>query len=289
MRSDLGYSMQRRWYQAFPSRESSVLPTRLGNVIRSFEDYPQRQYRMSAIYLWPRLVGVIDKDYAAAADDAKSSFDFMMNVSFLSGVSAGGLLLLGLASRGIGGLPAAFWLQVAGLMVACRVFYAGSIGQAAAWGDLVRGAFDLYRRKLLAQMGFAHVPADLHAERALWHAISLQMIYGDPPAHTGQPLLRYAGGGTFASGTPAAPLHVSGSAMQVTDGWQTCLLIHNPHDEPVEDVRVTDSLPAGERYLWDSASSEGERIGVTGTDPITLSVGTLQADERRIVVYRSTK
>lgn len=287
--ADLRDRLLRGFHQAFPSTEGSVLPTRLGNAIRSFEDYPQRQYRMSAIYLWPRLVGVIDKDYAAAADDAKSSFDFMMNVSFLSGLSAGGLLLMGLASRGIGGLSLAFWLQVAGLMITWRVFYAGSIGQAVAWGDLVRGAFDLYRGKLLAQMGFTQKPADLRAERALWRAISLQMIFGDPPGHTGLPLLRYSEGGTYAVGAPARPLTVSRSAKQVDGGWQTCLLIHNPHGEQIEDVRVVDSLPAGERYLWGSALSEGEALAVTGTDPITISVGAMRPDERRIVVYRSIK
>ncbi|HEX6042640.1 hypothetical protein [Longimicrobium sp.] len=287
--SDLGDGRLRAFHRAFPSSEGSVLPTRLGNVIRSFEDYPQRQYRMSAIYLWPRLVGVIDKEYAAAADDAKSSFDFMMNVSFLSGASAGGLLLLGLASRGIWGLSLAFWLQVAGLMIACYVFYAGSIGQAMAWGDLVRGAFDLYRGKLLAQMGFTQKPADLNEERALWRAISLQMVFGDPPAHTGLPLLRYAEGGTYAVGSPAKPLDVSRSAKQVEGGSQTCLLIHNPYRAAISDVRVTDSLPPGERYLWGSALSEGEALTVTGTDPITISVGAMEPNERRIVVYRSTK
>lgn len=287
--STLADGLLRNFHREFPSKSGSVLPTRLGNAIRSFEDYPQRQYRMSAIYLWPRLLGVIDKEYAAAADDARSSFDFMMNVSFLSGLSALGLLLMGLASHGTGGLSVAFWLQVAGLIVASRVFYVGSIGQAIAWGDLVRGAFDLYRGKLLAQMGYTHVPADLHEERALWLAISQQMIFGDPPAHTGLPLPRYAGGGTYAVGRPARPLDVSRSAKEAEGGWQTCLTIHNPHRQRIEDVHVTDSLPAGERYLWASALSEGEALAVTGTDPITLFVGAMEPDERRIVVYRSTK
>jgi hypothetical protein len=287
--STLSDNMLRRFHQEFPSTRGSVLPTRLGNTLRSYEDYPQRQYRMSSIYLWPRMLGSVDKEYAAAIDDTKSSFDFMMNVSFLSGLSALGLLLMGLASRGIDGLSPAFWLQVAGLMVACRVFYAGSIWQAMAWGDLVRGAFDLYRGKLLSQMGFAQKPADLHEERELWRAISLQMIFGDPPGHTGLPLLRYGKGGTFAVGTPSKPLDVSRSVKQTDGGWQTCLLIHNPHDLRVEEVCVTDSLPDGERYLWGSASSEGQALAVSGTDPITLSVGAMEPDERRIVVYRSIK
>lgn len=288
--SRLGDLMLRRWNAEFPSQARSVLPTRLGNTIRSFEDYPRRQYGISAIPLWPRLVGVIDPDYAASADDAKSSFDFMINMSFLSGVSGAGLLLAGLASRGIrGGLPPAFWLQVAALALASYVFYAGSIGQAMAWGDLVRGAFDLYRGKLLAQLGFTRQPADLREERELWRAISLQMIFGDPPAHTGLPLLRYSDHGTFAGGTPALPLEVSRSASPVDGGWQTCLLVRNPHDQPVADVRVIDTLAQGERYVWNSAQAAGRPLPVTGTDRLVIETGTLGPGEQHIVVYRSTR
>lgn len=286
-RSDL---LLRGWYSGFPSQSGSVLPTRLGNAIRSFEDYPRRQYEISAIPLYPRLLGVIEPGYAATMDDAKSSFDFMINVSFLSALSGGGLLLLGVGTRGVAGLGWPFWLQVAGLMVASRVFYAGSIGQAVTWGNLVRGAFDLYRGKLLAQLGFAQKPADLRAERELWRAISMQMVFGDPPDFTGQPLPRYTASGTFALGYPARPLDVSRSASAVQGGgWQTCLLIDNPHDEPVDDVQVTDTLPDGERYLWNSALSDGRPLPVTGTNPVTIAVGSLGPRERRIVVYRSIK
>ena len=287
----LAEGMLRRFRAEFPSQASSVLPTRLGNVIRSFEDYPRRQYGMSAIPLWPRLVAVIDPGYAESADDAKSSFDFMINVSFLSAVSCIALLLAGLTwpTRG-GGLSLAFWMQVLGLAVMSRVFYAGSIGQAATWGNLVRGAFDLYRGKLLEQMGFAHKPADLHEERALWSHISRQMIFGDPPAYTGIPLMRYATGGTFAVGTPPdAQLRISRSAAPVGDGWQTCVVLHNPHKHSVAGVRLTDTLPDGERYVWNSALSGGTPLGVTGINPITLEVGTLLPGEQRIVVYRTAK
>jgi hypothetical protein len=281
--------MLRGWHMGFPSQQGSVLPTRLGNTIRSFEDYPRRQYGMSAIHLYPRMVAVIDPGYAASMDDAKSSFDFMINVSFLSTMSGLGLLVLGMAAQGRAGLLGPLGVQVTVLLLAGYLFYAGSIGQAVAWGNLVRGAFDLYRGKLLAQMGFAHKPADLHAERILWRAISQQMIFGDPPSHLGRPLLRYSDRGTFASGTPARVLHVGRSASAVEGGWQTCLLVHNPHDVPVAAVRVTDTLPEGERYLWNSALSDGRPLTVTGANPITIALGTLQAGEERMVVYRSTK
>lgn len=282
--------MLREWNRGFPSQAGSVLPTRLGNTIRSFEDYPRRQYGMSAIPLYPRLLAVIEPGYAAAMDDAKSSFDFMINVSFLSALSGGGLLLAGVGARGWTGLGAAFWLQVAGLLVASRVFYAGSIAQAATWGDLVRGAFDLYRGTLLAQLGYAQKPSDLRAERALWSAVSQQMIFGDPPDYTGEALPRYTDAGPYAEGFPARPLEVSRSAGALQDGgWQTCLLIRNPNDVAVDDVRVTDTLPQGERYVWGSALADGRPLDVTGTDPVTIAAGSLGPGERRIVVYRSIK
>lgn len=288
--ADLSDRMLRGWYSGFPSQSGSVLPTRLGNTIRSFEDYPRRQYEMSAIPLYPRLLAVIEPGYAATVDDAKSSFDFMINVSFLSALSGAGLLLLGVGSRGLTGLGLVFWLQVAGLLVASSVFYAGSIGQAVTWGNLVRGAFDLYRGKLLEQLGYTQKPADLQAERALWSAISMQMLFGDPPDFSGQPLPRYSDGGTFAIGYPARPLEVSRSASAVEGGgWQTCLRVHNPHDVAVDDVRVTDTLRDGEHYLWSSALMDGQPLEVTGTNPIGIAIGPLAPGERRIVVYRSIK
>jgi hypothetical protein len=285
--AELSDRMLRRWNSAFPSEQGMVLPTRLGNTIRSFEDYPRRQYEMSAIPLYPRLLGVVEPGYASTMDDAKSSFDFMINVSFLSVLSAGGLLLLGVASRGVAGLPPAFWLQVAGLMMAGRVFYAGSISQAAAWGNLVRGAFDLYRGKLLAQLGYAHKPADLRQERALWRTISMQMIFGDPPDFAERRLPRYTDRGTFALSYPDRALRVSRSASPVQDGWQTCLVVENPHAERLDDVRVVDTLPDGERYLWNSALGDGLPLAVTGTNPVTIALGSMGPGERRIVVYRS--
>ena len=73
-------------FSDFPGREDLILPTRLGNVIRSFESYSLRQYGMDAVIFWPRLVAAISKDYAPTVDDAKTSFDFMLNCSALSGL-----------------------------------------------------------------------------------------------------------------------------------------------------------------------------------------------------------
>jgi hypothetical protein len=167
--------------ESFPQR-GSILPTRLGNVIRAFENYPRHQYGMSAIPLWPRLIAVIDSDYAAAITDLRTSFDFMLNCSALAGACALMLIGVGLA------FPLPFsetsWLtawigEVALLLATAWLFYETSIGRAAAWGQMVKGAFDLYRHELLHRFGFTVVPATLAEERRVWQLISQQIIFGD--------------------------------------------------------------------------------------------------------------
>jgi hypothetical protein len=172
---------------AYPINATEVLPTRLGNVVRSFEEYPRWQDGMSAIPLWPRLVAVIDKEYDARIEDAKSSLDFMLNCSLLSALLAGILAVTGLLAPGRVHLGE--WLaQVVVLGTAAYVFYTGSVSSAHAWGAQMRGAFDLYRGDLLAKLGYGWKPATRDEEREIWMSISRQVIFGDPPLGLGAPL-----------------------------------------------------------------------------------------------------
>src|SRR5262249_41132653 len=145
----------------FPLSPARVLPTRLGNVIHSFEDYSYREYGIAAVAFWPRLVAVISKEYAAVIDDAKASFDFMLNSSLLSY----GLALLTLAAGLVFGVPSATpatalaWLgQVVVFALLGWLFYRFSVGQAAGWGEAVRAAFDLFRGDLLDKIGYHKLP-----------------------------------------------------------------------------------------------------------------------------------
>jgi hypothetical protein len=171
-------------HSGFPSR-SLILPTRLGNAIKSFEEYPYRQYGMDAVTLWPRIIAVASKDYLTGIDDAKTSLDFFLNASFLSAITSAALLLIGLAFKRpfANDLTFALWaLEVCGLAGASWLFYRSSIGRAAAWGDLVKGTFDLYRWDLLKRFGYSQTPDTRQHEHATWTEISQQVIYGDPEA-----------------------------------------------------------------------------------------------------------
>lgn len=250
----------------YATQSSLVLPTHLGNVLRSFETYPDRQYGMSSITLWPRLVAKIDKSYAAAIDEAKSSFDFMLNSSVLSGALALTLLVVGLfqpVSPNLG----VWLLEILVLMILWQLFYRGSIGRAAAWGDTVKGAFDLYRWDLLKQLGYGRVPATVADERALWSTISRHLIYGYP--RTVEPA-KYAPASTFAHGEPLnSDLEVGrGVGKPDADGTiAVTISVRNAGVRPADSLVITDALPEDYYYVWGSASVERHDVRFSGTNP----------------------
>jgi hypothetical protein len=70
----------------FPSKESSIMPTRFGNIMRSFEDYPRSVYGADSIPLWLHLLSVIPKDFLCVVEDAKTQVTCLLNVFWLSWV-----------------------------------------------------------------------------------------------------------------------------------------------------------------------------------------------------------
>jgi len=279
----------------FPEEEKLILPTRLGNVIRSFENYTNLQYQIEAVTMWPRLVAKIDKDYAASIDDAKTSFDFMLNCSALSTVLAFLLLLVSLL------YPApltSMWAALAWAAVVltfCAVavlFYRLAINRAKAWGNTVKGSFDLYRWELLKQLGYSRLPRTVKEERDLWLNISQRMTYGDsylsPPAE-------YSPRTTFVEAEPNfATLEITrGIDMPGETGELVVKLwVSNASLYDVTGVVITDTLPDDFQYKWatasvENASSSEQRVVVAGINPYRFSVGPLSKGKELTLTYRS--
>ncbi len=271
-------------------KESSVLPTRLGNVIRSFENYAERQYGFSAIALWPRFVAKIEPTYAGAIDDAKSSFDFMLNVSLLSSALFFIVLLLGLiypVPRLSMVLFGKWVLELGISLLSAWLAYVAAIGRAAEWGALVRGAFDLYRRAVLQSLGFNQVPEDLVAERMLWREVSRQISWGDrfePDA----PLLRFVDQKQTLTIAPAGATLVITRGIQPTadpNRRSVILSIANLSNADVGNVVVTATLTDTSAYIWNSAELDGTPAIVVGTNPYSFSIGTVPANGARELSY----
>ena len=290
----------------FPISESSVLPTRLGNVIRSFEDYPQRQYNMAAITLWPRLIAKIDKEYATVIDDAKMSFDFMVNFSVLSMTTALAILFVGL----IYPIPLAspqlllpWLLEITFFALLSYVMYIWSIDRASIWGDMVKGAFDLYRWELLKQLGYKREPKNLTEERELWGKISRQMIYGYLYK---EQLPEYSIPSLYAEGKPSVIFDIRRLLDTIGDDNQSVNIRIKNVDTQKRDTRqviVTDTLPDGFQLVWGSAlissrdatmAEPGVNVNIWSTKPVSISginpyrfsVGDLDYGQEIVLFYR---
>ena len=269
----------------FPSKKDLILPTRLGNVMRSFEEYPEPQYGIGAITLWSRLVAKIDKDYADGMDAAKTSADFMLNVSVLSSLSAALITIVGLYYFA----PILTVLLTGlGFMAVGYLAYAGLIGRAAAWGAMVKGAFDLYRGDLLKQLGYDRPNLTLKEERSLWKTISRQLIYGDSPWGR-DPLMEFRLEKTFArSAAPFVDLQIARGVQVDTNGSMTITINvrnTNSKDKSAKRVRIIETIPNDFNYVWGSARYGGESPGVVGTNPYTFEIGDIPPREQVTLSY----
>jgi hypothetical protein len=279
-----------RLNQELPDSEDLILPTRLGNTIRSFEYYPDLRYGMDAVTLWPRLIGVIDQDYAAAIEEAKSSFDFVLNCSLLSVALAIGLLLAGLMSC----LPFTSFdlfipwlLKILFFAASAQAAYTISIQRAAAWGDLVKSAFDLYRWPLLKRLGYDELPSTVDQERSLWDAISQRMIFGEL-SWVVPPLYRRTLGQARATEPRGLALQSVRTVSRLPDGGaRVTIQVSNHQEVPARDVLVTDIIPEGYDYVGNAMveMAEAEGVTVTGTDPYEFLIGDVEAGEMRRLTY----
>jgi hypothetical protein len=276
----------------YPDSDDLVLPTRLGNVIRSFETYTSRQYGMPAIALWPRLLAVVDGNLALSLDNVKTSFDFMIHSAFLSATLAILTAASGLfwKTRTWESLWDAWlaWTIVFGLI--SYLFYLVSIARAIEWGTQVKSAFDLHRLPLLAKLGYELKPADLADERRIWDILNYKFAFPDERSY---PDLPYRIPSTYLIVEPASTvLKWMRSVTPLQDGsLQIKLVISNldPTAWDADRVIAREEIPSGKAYVTDSAIVNGEPATLLSVDPLQIDVGVMPYNDSRTVVYRIAK
>jgi uncharacterized repeat protein (TIGR01451 family) len=285
---------ERRLPMEFHDDGDFVLPTRLGNVLRAFEQYPFTQYGMDAIYLWPRLVACIPESYATAIGGARTSLVFLLSLSFL-----GTVLGLATLAAGLVYLPpdpgVHVWIPAAGFLLASLWLYQRSFAAAADWGHYVKGAFDLYRWGLLDQLGYQQKPRTREAERELWERITWQIVFGDQRValNARRPWVDYADPPAPAAvSVRAQPADVGLELTRAVDGpgWlrevRVRVLVRNTDaDRPADAVVVTDTLPQGMAYRWGSARVDGTAVVVEGTGPYRFHLGRVPAGAIATLTY----
>jgi len=273
----------------YPFREDLILPTRLGNVIRAFETYTNRQYKADAVVFWPRLQGTLDANYAQSIDAVKAGFDFMLNTSFLCAMLALLLAAAGLRWRH----PELYgWFQtwegwVVVLVILSCLAYEGAINRAGEWGTAVKAAFDLYRLPLLQKLGYEIKPSDLSEEQTFWEVIGYHYSFPgdglcrDLPYRTPQL--------SIVVEPACAKLTHSRTVTPIDDSTtQVRIVISNvdPTRLGVDMVAIKDEIPAGVRYARDTATVNGAPVQLVGVDPLEVKLGPLPYNEVFTLVYR---
>jgi hypothetical protein len=149
----------------FPADDGQVIPTRLGNAIRRFEEYGYDRFRLDSQVLWHELNAAAPEPARKQAEDAR------MNVDFFICLLYGHLLVAACACAELGaGSPARPWLVgcvAVGLPLLAVVWYRVAVVATDDWAGAVRAMVNLGRQPLTASMGLA-LPREIEAERTMW-------------------------------------------------------------------------------------------------------------------------
>jgi len=141
----------------FPVAARRTMPTRLGNVLRRYEDSAGRQYGLDILRIAPHLNLVADKEHRAYVDDCRQGLDLGVRLCVLFAIATA-LSLVSLASDGA-------WLLLS-LAPYCVSYlaYRGAVSSAEAYGTALSTLIDLNRFALYEQFHLSP-PADTMAEK----------------------------------------------------------------------------------------------------------------------------
>ncbi len=137
-------------------RPEAQYPTRLGNLIAAFEEYPHSRYGMDFVFYWPRLWMKIDKDLREEIDSSQAQADsalYTTAVLYFDGLMF--LVYAGLKALGVSGIGVVDGLSlVALLLIALAAFLGGrllyriSLYTHNAYGELFKAAFDQFNQEV---------------------------------------------------------------------------------------------------------------------------------------------
>jgi hypothetical protein len=189
--AEWGRGRQKSLLKRYPEQRpaSDLMPTAFGNALRAAEEHAFNLFGMDGVRWWPRLLQVVPAELQGQVWSSLVPVIALLNLStiFCVGVVVAGGVLLSWGHT--------WWLFPAVIMAgtgAARLCYRTAVAQAAGYGGLVRAAFELYRHRILTEMGI-DIPESFVDEQYLWKALTDWVAPGNPPPFA------------FAEAVPDAP------------------------------------------------------------------------------------
>jgi len=181
----------------YPIEPDLLLPTRLGNLLRSCMYYPQRRYSIDGNLLWPRLKSILPKEFLEEKDDSEARLIFMLNSSLLAYLIAVPSIMGGLFGaicphfRSWNYCSTAYYKQAYSTILPINFLIIGilfgvfgyllyhlAVSAGETFSSYVRTGFDLYRFDLLKKLNF-EIPATIEKERVIWNKVNELFTAGD--------------------------------------------------------------------------------------------------------------
>jgi hypothetical protein len=168
--SSLEISLLAERLRRYPVDDEQILPTRLGNAIRRFEEYGYDRYRLDIITMWHALNGVVSDQLRKQVDASRASVDFFVCLIYGHVVVAlAAIAALITSPHQFAGPVAAIGIAV-GLSV---LWYWMAVRGTDEWAAAVRGLVDVGRKPLADSLGL-DLPGTLGQERRMWELVSRQ-------------------------------------------------------------------------------------------------------------------
>jgi hypothetical protein len=141
----------------YPSDPTRILPTQLGNALRSFEDAAGRQYGLDALVIAPHLHLIAPDRHLEYLTDAREDMDSAIRICVV-GLVATALTVAFLLTDGL-------WLLWAILpYFISYLAYKGAVSAAQSYGTIIASVIDLDRFSLYDELG-VYLPLDTKDER----------------------------------------------------------------------------------------------------------------------------
>ncbi len=154
------------------------LPTRLGNVLRSGEQYANERYGTDALIVWPRLLPLVPEGEAMSLSSSRASMEQLLILSFIVSVFATA-----------GGIVYAFQPHSIGWSFLCLVggwafaglLYRAAVDRAVAYSLQLKAIFDTHRLKVLDALAVPR-PRNRVEEKRRWSDVTELLAQNSPDA-----------------------------------------------------------------------------------------------------------
>ncbi|MGH3010873.1 MAG: hypothetical protein ACRDMY_03365 [Gaiellaceae bacterium] len=158
----------------FPHSHERLLPTRLGNAIRAFEQHSNVRWGLDSVTIWPRIEALLSAEEREILVDSKVNFNLFLNAA-VGALAVGACLVVDQALNAP--QPALFWLLYAIPFALAYILYRSAVDPATEWGDAVRSSIDLHRLELYEKLG-VRAPTSFSDERQLALRVNQTLLYG---------------------------------------------------------------------------------------------------------------